>query len=187
MKVKTWSKNFVVNHEATTRTTTSKLSTARFSSQSRMGKTPKASKPRWSSGLASMSKALYLTPRKVVKKYQSQKMSKQRSESPVLLPLKLTHDETTERFSYLRHRSHTVYDRAELRNILMERFRQKIFEKSMAAVIMEAERELYMESHITESVYVNIYRENQLDTIENSNRVIVPLAKEEDDAYMTMT
>ena len=153
--------------------------------------TPLKCRTPWKRGLYSISKVLHQKPKKLVKKAVSQTYVNHQYASPILLPLTIKSDDFPERYQHLRRRSHTVCDRAELRSILNERLRQKIFEKSMAAVIREAERELFMENNNNESVYVNFYREKRHDKSQRLSSDNVGFTKinecQEEDAYMTMS
>ena len=141
------------------------------------------SKTPWKKRISSISKALSQTQKRVVKKAISQSYMTSHQESPVLMPLTIRNEEFPERYQDLRPRSLTMCDRAELRNILNARLRQKIFERSMAAVIMEAERELYLETNNNnESVYVKIYREPVM-VIDKDEAIQETL---EEDRYMVM-
>ena len=196
MKVTTWSRKLVVNktdlYKSKKKTSTVKFTFPEFDQElnvkaKRVQETPLKGKTPWRRGLSSISKVLLPTPKKVLKKTYVN----QHYESPILLPLQIKQDDFPERYQHLRPRSHTVCDRAELRSILNERLRQKIFEKSMAAVIMEAERELYMENNNNESVYVNFYREKRMDSLpgssSNSGNFTQIEESQEEDAYMTMS
>ena len=194
MKVKNWSKKLVLNQLESSKKIRSngrgrleitspmktQMKTNLLKELSLKRKTP------WRKRISSISKILSQTQKRVVKKAFSQSYMSNHEESPVLMPLTIKNDEFPERYQHLRPRSITMCDRAELRNILNARLRQKIFERSMAAVIMEAERELYLETNNNnnnESVYVKIYREPvMVMDMDEATRETV-----EEDNYMVMS
>ena len=195
MKVKHWSKKLVLNQLESSKKIRSNdrgrleitsaiktpLKTNLLKDLSLKSKTP------WRKRISSISKVLSQTQKQVVKKAFSQSYMSNHEESPVLMPLTIKNEEFPERYQHLRPRSITMCDRAELRNILNARLRQKIFERSMAAVIMEAERELYLETNNNnESVYVKIYREPVMvmardeatrETVEEDNYMVMSRKK----------
>ena len=105
---------------------------------------------------------------------------------PVLLPLTIKLENNISS-PFIRPRSQTLCDRSELRSILHQRFRQRIMERSMAAVILEARQQLEKEisnqsSEENEDVYVpfdfNLERRKVRENIPESD---------EEDVYMTMS
>ena len=74
---------------------------------------------------------------------------RRRAERCVLLPLRIKLD----RPDQVKVRNDTICDRSEIRQILQQRVRQRIRERSMAAVLNEARTQLNRES-TEEDVYV---------------------------------
>ena len=105
---------------------------------------------------------------------------------PVLLPLTIKLENNISS-SFIRPRSQTLCDRSELRSILHQRFRQRIMERSMAAVILEARQQLEKEisnqsSEENEDVYVPFDFNHQRRKVRGN----IPESDEED-VYMTMS
>ena len=118
--------------------------------------------------VSSVSKFLSSTPLKLLRS-NSKSKEVATNESPVLMPLTIRLDsDSSNKLVKIRPRSHTLCDRTELRNILHQRVTQRIMERSMAAVILEAKQELKKE-HIN---------------VNNNSDVLLQHKLEEDDVYV---
>ena len=97
-----------------------------------------------------------------------------RTESGLLLPLRIKLDNP----GSLRVRRDSVCDRSEIRLILQQRVTQRIRERSMEAVIMEARTQLQRETR-DQDVYVPLDFNKEREMFKDSNL--------EEDLYMTMS
>ena len=114
----------------------------------KLNKTKKdVTKTKLRKSVSSISKFLYSTPLRSLRSHKSHKEIVT-NDSPVLLPLTIRLDSvTSDQVTRLRPRSQTLCNRTELRNILQQRFTQRIMERSIAAVILEAKQELQQEAN----------------------------------------
>ena len=97
-----------------------------------------------------------------------------RTESGLLLPLRIKLDNP----GSLRVRRDSVCDRSEIRLILQQRVTQRIRERSMEAVIMEARTQLQRETR-DQDVYVPLDFNKEREMFKDNNL--------EEDLYMTMS
>ena len=116
--------------------------------------------------------------------------------SAVLLPLTIKLDsESSEKMRRLRPRSNTLCDRSEMRSILQQRFTQRIMERSIAAVILEAKQELQKEekearwSPKSTSVeeQEDVYVPCEFSSVLQHKRSLKKVKNFEEDFYMTMS
>ena len=144
--------------------------------------------------VSTISKLFAATPLRSLKRSSSKNNSRQHG-SAVLLPLTIKLDSvSSDQMRRLRPRSQTLCDRSEMRSILQQRFTQRIMERSIAAVILEAKQELQREEK--ESMW-----SPQPPFVEEQEDVYVPCefssvlkqkstlkkTNQEEDFYMTMS
>ena len=138
--------------------------------------------------VSSLSKFLSSTPLRSLRGRSwssSSKCSVASDDSPVLLPLTIRLDTNIIAANRRRPRSHTLCaDKSELRNILQQRFTQRIMERSMAAVILEARHQLEEENTNPQENDVYVPCEFNRNAIHARQKLP---KKEEEDAYMTMS
>ena len=196
MKVISWSKKLVVNKADSVSSSRKfekpNVEQSEETKQKHLYQTPLRR------GLHSISKVLHPNVKKTLKKTFSQKYVQESFESPILMPLTIKlNSNVKEKHSNLRHRSKTICNRAEIRSMLHERLRQKMYENSMEAVILEAQQELFDENNNNDSIYVSFERERRTESLRTcmsmgsnfshkNKRFEGNHEEEEEDTYMTM-
>ena len=182
MKVISWSKKLSLGKRQSVKSTTSKKVNILGAKRIPLRKS-----------VSSVSRFLSSTPLKLLRS-NSKSKEVATHESPVLMPLTIRLDsDSSDKLVKIRPRSHTLCDRTELRNILHQRVTQRIMERSMAAVILEAKQELKKE-HNNINNNDNVLRNNIVE-----DDVYVPfdfqaekkkhesITNSKEDFYMTMS